>query len=112
MTRRGAHLRLLGEPAESDDPLSGVANLFDVALVFAVALLLALFAALDAELRAREPQLRGAVPPAQVSVERFRSTDHTSAGEGVRLGTAYRLASGEVVYVPDSPAELAPSPPR
>lgn len=94
----GVHRRLYGD--SNDDPLSGVANLFDVALVFAVALLLSLFAALDAQLAKRKPA-REAIPEAQVSVERFRPTEHTSAGEGERLGTAYRLASGEVVYVPD-----------
>lgn len=27
------------------------------------------------------------------------------AGEGERLGTAYRLANGQVIYVPDGPGE-------
>ena len=28
-------------------------------------------------------------------------TDKTLSGQGTRLGTAYRLANGQVVYVPD-----------
>jgi hypothetical protein len=32
---------------------------------------------------------------------RFRPTNASMNGEGTRLGTAYRLKTGEVVYVPD-----------
>jgi hypothetical protein len=31
------------------------------------------------------------------------------AGDGERLGTAYRLANGQIIYVPDGPEE-APAP--
>ena len=77
-----------------DDPLAGMANLFDVWVVFAVALLLALAA------RAA----RDAAPNAEMKkLDRFTVGDDRLTGAGERLGTAYRLASGEIVYVPDGP---------
>ncbi len=36
-----------------------------------------------------------------VKIERYRVTRQQLSGEGQRLGTAYRLQSGEVVYVPE-----------
>ena len=33
--------------------------------------------------------------------DRLRQTDKQLSGEGQRLGTAYRLKNGDVVYVPD-----------
>ncbi len=43
-------------------------------------------------------------------IERLRASGEKGWGRGLRLGTAYRLESGEVVYVPDGPAgEAAPS---
>ena len=35
----------------------------------------------------------------QIKVEKV--TDKNLQGEGVRLGTAYRLKDGKVIYVPD-----------
>jgi len=40
--RRGGRMRLRGLDAEDEDPLSGVANLFDVAMVFALGLIVML----------------------------------------------------------------------
>lgn len=52
---RRHRLGLLGD-SEDDDPMSGVANLFDTAMVFAVALLLALVMSYNVpELLARGP---------------------------------------------------------
>ena len=107
-----AHRRLL--EGHDDDPLSGVANLFDVAMVFAIALLLALVT------HYRLPELLSAqqdvtilknpgAPNMEIirrrgrKLEHYRITRETLGGEGQRLGTAYRLRNGEVVYVPDEP---------
>ena len=37
-----------------------------------------------------------------VKLDKYRPTDEKMSGKGERLGTAYRLANGEVVYVPES----------
>ena len=34
-------------------------------------------------------------------IERLRSSDERGRGRGERLGVAYRLESGEVIYVPE-----------
>lgn len=103
--------RLLHAPEE--DPLGSVANLFDVAMVFAVALVLALFASLSIpELLTAHDDLtivRNAGKPDMeiitkkgVRIDRFRATSEQLGGNGRRLGVAYQLAGGEVVYVPDA----------
>ncbi len=102
--------RLLAQPA--DDPLAAVVNLFDVAMVFAVALVLALAATSLPELLASPEPLtivKNAGRPDMeiitkqgVTIERYRMTPEQTGGDGRRLGVAYLLSSGEVVYVPDT----------
>lgn len=111
--RISAHRRLLDEQ-EGDDPLSSVANLFDVAMVFAVALMMALTIRLqslpaalmpDAEVTAiKEPgsPVMEILHRKGVELERYRISEQTFGGDGEKLGTAYRLKTGEVVYVPES----------
>jgi hypothetical protein len=100
-----AHRRLLDVPDE--DPLSGMANLFDTGMVFAVALMIALVSAYRIP---QELAADGGAPALEVLaregvlIERFRVSKDIRGGEGERLGTAYRLKSGEVVYVPEPEA--------
>jgi hypothetical protein len=95
-----------------DDPLAGIANLFDVSVAFIVALLIALFALFSsgAMLDARsnvtliKQQDNGELEiitkrGPEIKVQKV--TDRSLSGQGVRLGTAYRLAGGQVVYVPE-----------
>jgi len=108
--RRGARRRW--ESLVEDDPGAGLLNLFDVWIAFSVALLLALvsYLNLSGELAtgaaahggSPQPELE-AVSAQGVRLERYRVTRQNLRGEGTRLGTAYRLANGEVVYVPDGP---------
>ena len=94
--------------ALEDDPGAGLINLIDVWVAFSFALILALISYLyqaniltpsdDADAAAalmehlKDPK----------KIPRFRSTDASLSGEGARLGIAYQLRSGEVVYVPDA----------
>ena len=93
-----------------DDPLAGLVNLFDLWMVFSIALLLALVSYF------RLPELpspESATQSASSTTERLQQQTHKLehyhyreshdklTGEGQRLGTAYRLKTGEVVYVPD-----------
>jgi len=68
--------RLIARQGEDDDPLSSLTNLFDVAMVFAVALMAAL-------------------------VGRFNMSDLLVAKRGERVGAANQLESGEIIHVPD-----------
>lgn len=96
-----------------DDPLSGVANLFDVGLVFIVGLFLALLAVYHvmdffsetSEITVMKKSRNGEMEiitkkGKQIKVEKV--TDKKIGGEeGVKLGTAYRLKDGRMIYVPD-----------
>jgi hypothetical protein len=91
-----------------EDPGAGLLNLFDVWIAFAVALLLAIVSygnlakKQDASLANSQgdPGME-TVPDQGATLEHYRSSDESLGGEGQRLGTAYRLKSGEVIYVPD-----------
>jgi len=106
--RRG--LGLLG-PSEGDDLLAGVANLFDVAMVFALGFMVAFVSALNlldvfspdqkvTITKEREDGLEIIVREGRRTTIR-RLTRTVGTGDGVRLGTAYRLEDGSVIYVPE-----------
>ena len=99
--------------AGDDDPLSGVANLFDVGLVFIVGLFLALmtvyhimdFFSETSEITIVKKNEEGQMEiitkkGKEIKVEKV--TDKKIGGEeGVKLGTAYQLKDGRMIYVPD-----------
>jgi len=96
------------ESAE-DDPGAGLVNLFDVWIAFAVALLLATVSYFSASV-AKSPQTQNSsgspaamemIQRARMKLDRYRVSRESAGGDGQRLGTAYRLQSGEVIYVPD-----------
>jgi hypothetical protein len=97
------------ETAWDDDPGAGLVNLVDVWVAFSMALLLALIGYLSHS-SVPNPGDGPQPTPQQVleqfrdpkRVPRFRPTDASLNGEGTRLGVAYQLRNGEVVYVPDS----------
>jgi hypothetical protein len=94
---------------EDDDPAAGLLNLFDIWLVFAVSLLLAALTYSQAGHRDSamtvnnpgEPDMEIVTKQGQ-EIETLRMTDKQLTGEGEKLGTAYRLKSGKVVYVPEA----------
>ena len=105
-----------GWAGEDEDPLAGIANLFDVSVAFIVALLVALFGLFSAG-RLLDP--RSDVTLVQqsssgemqiiekkgTSITVQKVTDRSLSGAGTRLGTAYRLANGQVVYVPEGASD-------
>jgi hypothetical protein len=101
------------QESQENDPLAGLINLFDLWMVFSVALLISLLSYLKlpttsmgglvakpADSSAAAAKLESFAAKAK-PLERFRVSHDELRGEGQRLGTAYRLTSGEVVYVPD-----------
>jgi len=114
--RLSASRRLID--SHDDDPLSSVTNLFDVAMVFAVALLLAMVTHFHLPELLSSKEITILKNPGQpnmeiirrkgVKLEHYRASSQTLGGEGEKLGTAYRLKTGEVVYVPETDV---PSPP-
>lgn len=82
--------------AGGPDPLGGLANLFDVGVILAVGLM-ALAMQSGAQ---KESAPSGAVE----TIEDLRPTaNRTLSGRGERLGVAYRLDSGGIIYVPEEP---------
>jgi len=97
-----------------EDPLTTVANLFDVSMMFAVAfMILATFSTL---------RLAGVIKPQDditilknpgtaemeiirkegIKLERYRMSQEEAGGSGERLGICYRLPNGDVIYVPEA----------
>ena len=107
------------EPAE-EDPLAGVANLFDVSIVFIVGLMITLFSVYNmGDLMSVQTSVTMVKTSADgkqeiivkkgQTIKAYKLSGQTGTGDGTKLGTAYRLASGQVIYVPDDPAAKAPA---
>lgn len=104
--------RLLNTP-EDNDPLSALTNLFDVAMVFAVALMVALVARYNMlELFSKEDFTMVKNPGKQnmeiitkkgEKIETYKASDeeNRTGRKGKRIGTAHQLENGEIIYIPD-----------
>ena len=95
-----------------EEPLNGVANLFDVSLVFIVAILLTLmstYQVLDFFNQDSEITVMKKVKDQwQIITKKGKDikvkkvTNRKIGGnEGFRLGTAYQLKNGRIVYIPE-----------
>jgi hypothetical protein len=100
--------------AEDHDPLTGMANLFDVAMVFAVALMVALVVRMkmtefltnedvsfvknagkkDMEIIVRKKN--------KITRYKAEKSKKSKNGKGRRVGIAYELDNGDIIYVPES----------
>jgi hypothetical protein len=105
------------DPIE-EDPLAGVANLFDVSVVFIVGLMITLFSVyrigdlMDSQsevtmVKTNAQGQREIIVKKGTKITAYKVTGDTAAGDGERLGVAYRLADGQIIYVPEG--ESAPS---
>ncbi len=108
---RFLHLPAPEEPLD-EDPMAGVANLFDVSVVFIVGLMITLFSVyrigdlMDPTsevtlVKTNAEGLREVIVKKGTEITAYELTGETLGGDGVRLGTAYRLADGQIIYVPD-----------
>jgi hypothetical protein len=107
------------EPME-EDPLAGIANLFDVSIVFIVGLMITLFSVYrigdlvtpNSEVTMVKTNAQGEreiIVKKGTKITAYKVSGKTAAGDGERLGTAYRLADGQIIYVPEAEAG-APTP--
>lgn len=95
------------------NPLSEMANLFDIAMIFAVALMVALVSFLQIPEFLSKDDLTIIKNPGQEDMEiivkkgkeiiRYKASDIVRSGEGRgrRIGVAYELEDGQVIYIPD-----------
>lgn len=109
--RRGNLLR----KEEDNDPMSVVGNLFDVAMVFAVALMVALVTRYSmTEIFSQEDftivknpgkENMEIITKEGETVNRYTPSENQDAKEGSRgrrVGIAYELESGEIIYIPEA----------
>lgn len=105
---------LLNSGDDDLDPTAGLVNLFDVAMVFAVALMVALvnYLSLGDLLSGDDITLvkNPGTPQMEIvsrkdgELVRYQASQSDAsdqAAQGERVGTAFRLPSGEIIYVPD-----------
>ena len=99
---------------EDDDPMSVVSNLFDVAMVFAVALMVALVTRYNMTEMFSQDDFTLVKNPGKDNMEiitkegqkinRYTPSKDQSKSDGTkgkRVGVAYELAGGEIIYVPE-----------
>lgn len=119
--RQARFLKLPQIEEPEEDPLSGVANLFDVSVVFIVSLMITLFSVYrmgdlvdpQSEVTMVKTTADGAqeiIVKKGPKIEARKISKETMSGEGVRLGIAYQLSNGEIIYVPEGPDSFSASP--
>ena len=98
---------------EDSDPISVVSNLFDIAMVFAVALMVALVSRYNmTEVFSQEDYTMVKNPGKEnmeiitkegQEIKRYTPSEkqETSGKRGKKVGVAYQLESGEIIYVPE-----------
>ncbi len=96
------------------DPLSSLTNLFDVAMVFAVALMVALVTHLNLAEMLLEEDFTIIKNPGEddmeiitkkgEEIEKYTASNEQAdpdQARGKRIGVAYQLENGEIIYVPE-----------
>ena len=94
------------------DPMGTVANLFDVAMVFAVALMVALVSRFNmTEIFSKEDYTMVKNPGQEnmeiitegKEIKRYTPSEQkeSSGKRGKKVGVAYELENGEIIYVPE-----------
>jgi hypothetical protein len=116
MERKRKHrLSSLRQKEQEDvNPMTAVANLFDVSLVFAVALMVALVVRFQMSEMLTQEDFTIMKNPGKENmeiitkkgntIERYtpKASENTDGlTKGRRLGTAYELENGEIIYVED-----------
>jgi hypothetical protein len=94
-----------------DDPLSGMANLFDLAMVFAVALMVAMVVNFQMTEFLTDDEFTVVKNPGKSDmeiivkkgkkIERYKGTESSGEGKGKKIGIAYELENGDIIYVPE-----------
>ena len=106
--------RRLLQGGEDDDPMSVVSNLFDVAMVFAVALMVALVTRFNMTEMFSQEDFTMVKNPGKENMEIItkegqtinkytpsQDQDKKSGKKGKKVGIAYELDNGEIIYVPE-----------
>lgn len=106
--------RLLNASSDSSDMMGTVANLFDVAMVFAVALMVALVSRYNMTEMLSTENFTMVKNPGKENMEiitkegekinRYTPGEDQTKSEGTKgkkVGVAYELENGEIIYIPE-----------
>lgn len=106
--------RSILKKSEDSDPMSVVSNLFDVAMVFAVALMVALVSRYNMTEMFSQEDFTMVKNPGKENMEiitkegekinRYtpsEDSDPSDSNRGKRVGIAYELENGDIIYVPE-----------
>jgi len=98
---------------EDIDPMSTVSNLFDIAMVFAVALMVALVTRFNMQEMLSKDDFTMVKNPDQKNMEiitkkgekidTYKSSNDNAPNKskGKRVGIAHQLDNGEIIYIPE-----------
>lgn len=100
------------QTAPGNDPLTGVANLFDIGLVFIVGLIVTIFSAYHLQdllseksemtiLKMSKNKEMEIITKKGNKIKAMKVSKQKAKGRGERLGVAYKLEDGSMVYVPE-----------
>jgi len=111
MSRAKNHF--LDDEAFDSDPLSGMANLFDVAMLIGVGFLIVSLSGFGLKELVSGKEVTIVKNPGKPDMEliskkggriqRLKGTGQQAQGAGSAIGTVYRLQNGQVVWVPSQP---------
>ena len=111
MSNSSRKRRLIGQ--DDFDPMTMIGNLFDVAMVFSVALMVALVSYLDVAEMLFDDSFTMVKNPGTEDMQIVTKEDgkivrysaaessNQSGSKGKRVGVAYQLENGEIIYVPE-----------
>ena len=96
-----------------DDPMAGMVNLFDISMVFAVALMVAMVVNFRMTEIFTQEDVTMVKNPGQENMEvvvkkgkqitQYKASENSGQGQGQgkRIGVAYELENGEIIYIPE-----------
>ena len=110
--KRRLKLREVEPGLPEEDPISGIANLFDLSAVFIVSLIIALFTVFRMQdlfdetseftvVKTDDQGRQEIIKKKGKKIEAYKVSSKTLGGQGDRLGVAYRLEDGSIIYVPE-----------
>ncbi len=97
-------------PDRNGDPMDAVSNLFDVAMLIGIGFLVVALSSFGLKELLSEGDLTVVKSPGTpqmeiitrsgTKIERFTTTPEEASGQGLPIGTVYRLEDGQIVWVP------------
>jgi len=98
-------------PDRNGDPMDAVSNLFDVAMLIGIGFLMVALSSFGLKELVTTGDITIVKDPGTPQmeiitrkgdeIERLKTTPEEASGQGLPIGTVYRLENGQVVWVPE-----------